>query len=93
MSSIDMQLSENTSPQEVPSSPVFKKARNSFSDLNPPFYTETEDNHTYHVSIDHDWEEAPVDVSVPKVTVKRIRKPSHSFTSVTSTHQVRLLDI
>ena len=77
-----MQLSENSSPQEVPSSPVFKRARNSFSDLNPPFYTEQEDNHSYEVSINHDWEEAPVDVSVPKVTVKRIRKPNFSFTQV-----------
>ena len=82
-----MQLSENSLSQEVPSSPVLKKAMNSFSDLDPPFYTETDHNHTYQVSIDHDWEEAPVDVSVPKVTVKRIRKPN--FTRVTSTHQVK----
>lgn len=77
-----MQLLENSSPQEVPSSPVLKRARNSFSDLNPPFYTEQEGNHSYEVSINHDWEEAPVDVSVPKVTVKRIRKPNFSFTEV-----------
>ena len=89
MSSIDIQLSENSSPQEVPSSPILKRARHSFSDLNPPFYSEVEDNHTHQVSIDHDWEEVPVDVAVPKVTVKRIRNPNPPF-GTTTEHQVRL---
>lgn len=73
-----MRLAENSSPQEVPSSPVLKRAKN-FSNLDPPFYTEVEDDHTYQVSIDHDWEEAPVDVAVPMVTVKWIRKPNFPF--------------
>lgn len=90
LSSIDTQPPENSSPQEVPSSPILKRARNTFSDLNPPFYTE--DNHTtYQVSIDHDWEEAPVDIAVPKVTVKRIRKPNPSFTDINTEHQVGVI--
>ena len=77
----------------MPSSPVLKRDRNNFSDyLNPPFYTEVEDDHTYQVSINHDWEEVPVDVAVPKVTVKRIRKPNLcSTSSVTSELQVTIL--
>jgi len=86
ISSTNLQLSENTSPQEVPSSPVLKRARNSLSDLNSPFYTEAEDDCIYQVSIDHDWEEAPVNVAVPKVTVKRILPA----TGMASKHKVRL---
>lgn len=87
ISSIDLQLSENTSPQEVPSSPVLKRAKNSLSDLNSPFYTKVENDCIYQVSIDHDWEETPVNVVVPKVTVKRIL-PS---TGMTSKHKVRFV--
>lgn len=43
------------------------------------------------MSIDHDWEEAPVDVAVPKVTVKRIRKPNPSFTDINTEHQVGVI--
>lgn len=89
LSSIDLQLSETSLPQEVPSSPVLKRPRNSFTNLNPPFYAAVEDGLSYRVSIDHDWEETPVDVSVPKVTVKRIRKPNLPFTGITSKPQVR----
>ena len=89
--SVDMQLSENPSPQEVPSSPTLKRARNSFSNFSPPFYIAVEDNYTYRVSIDHEWEEAPVDVVVPKVTVKQVRKASLPFTEMTSKHQVRYI--
>lgn len=89
-SEISIQLSENSS-QEVPSSPTLKRAKNSFSDLHSPFYSEAEDNRTYQVSIDHEWEEAPVDIAVPKVTVKRIRKPDPPLTCISTKHQVRLL--
>jgi len=72
---------EYCSTQEVPSSPELKKARN----LSPLFLQPQDDNlNFYEVSIEHEWEEAPVDVVVPKVTVRRRKKSQPS-----STKQVR----
>lgn len=71
----------------MPSSPVLKRARNSFTDINSPFYTEVADCN-YQVFIDHVWdEEGPVDITVPKVTVKRMRKPNLPFIGATSKQQ------
>ena len=81
--SMDSLLTEEyCSTQEVPSSPELKRARN----LSPffPQPQKVQDNF-YEVSIEHEWEEAPVDVAVPIVTVRRRKKSQSS-----STKQVRI---
>lgn len=68
---------EYCSAQEVPSSPELKRARN----LSPFFLRpQTVQDNFYEVSIEHEWEEAPVDVVVPKVTVRRRKKSQSSST-------------
>jgi len=81
---MNSQLTEYCSTQEVPSSPELKRARNS-----SPFFTH---DNFYEVSVEHDWEEAPVDVVVPRVTVRRKRKEHSSSTdNQVKTHFIVLL--
>ncbi|XP_065909120.1 uncharacterized protein [Dysidea avara] len=77
--SMDSQLTEEYySTQEVPSSPELKRSRNL-----SPFFTQPQTLHDnfYEVSIEHEWEEAPVDVAVPKVTVRRRKKSQSTNTN------------